>query len=60
MKTSKRKSNKPKLTLFHKVPLKSVFKLEGLEYVKFAPKKGMAESGRIITVPDSVSVEVVS
>jgi histidyl-tRNA synthetase len=54
MKTSKNKPNKPKLVLFHRVPLKSMFVFEGVKYMKFAPKKGMAESGRVITVADSV------
>ena len=49
-----------KTTLVHKVPIKAQFEFEGDRFMKFAPKKGVSESGRIVTIADNVAVVVIN
>lgn len=45
-------------SLFHKVPIKAVIIIDGVDHVKFTPRCVMSEDGKVKSIPDSMTVEV--
>lgn len=57
MMVAKRKSTrKPAPVAFCRIPVRSMFTLDGVKYLKFAPKKGMTPEGKVISLTDATLV----